>query len=276
MVDHRTKYSNLSSVGSGDASVTGSSYTSEFLVVAMQLALKLHKDEDLSAAMQNSIRMAFPLGVAENLLKLIETAPTPDQSTLSRWKIPLDAGLMLLEREMFMNLLRGGGIATFGMLDSSPQGGRDWLLSQIFIVKLKLDEEQPLAVCAWRLYDSVRAIVEDVNAWKELRTEDKEEHKRRVADMRNIIIESSYCLLLPPAGLGQKRSDALHKIQAFTHHNYMMSGDALIDWTRNLTSNTTDVGVEFLVASQGPLLLSELCPYAARVGIVEEDGDEDA
>ena len=276
MVDHRTKSSNLSSVGSGDASVTGSSYTSEFLVVAMQLALKLHKDEDLNAAMQNSIRMAFPLGVAENLLKLIETAPTPDQSTLSRWKIPLDAGLMLLEREMFMNLLRGGGIATFGMLDSSPQGGRDWLLSQIFIVKLKLDEEQPLAVCAWRLYDSVRAIVEDVNAWKELRTEDKEEDKRRVADMRNIIIKSSYCVLLPPAGLGQKRSDALHKMQAFIHQNYMISGDALIDWTRNLTSNTTDMGVEFLVASQGPLLLSELCPYAARVGIVEEDGDEDA
>ena len=41
-------------------------------------------------------------------------------------------------------------------------------------------------------------------------TEDKEEDKRRVADMRNIIIDSSYCLLLPPAGLGQKRSDALH------------------------------------------------------------------
>ena len=63
------------------------------------------------------------------------TIPLPSQSTLSRLRGRIDVAYMLVTRILIKTWLEGRGLVMYPVVDSSPQGGRDYELMVLYFTR---------------------------------------------------------------------------------------------------------------------------------------------
>ena len=61
--------------------------------------------------------------------RMLDNVLVPSAATLTRARFYIDTAWMLQMRQTHQRIIEGGGVM-FGLLDSSPQGGRNWLLAE--------------------------------------------------------------------------------------------------------------------------------------------------
>ena len=128
----------------------------------------------------------------------------PSAATISRYRLHLDVAYMQLMREKHRDLNERSGIY-LAMMDSSPQGGRDWLLHEYsFISDACLVAAFDAASSTWAITHGHEAI------------DDHELHD---------VLQSLHCVIrkairrhiLPPTGIGSLHQNVSHKFHALLH-----------------------------------------------------------
>ena len=106
------------------SSMQGVRYTSLYVARAMNLISRLTTAAGFEEVVHKTIRVVFPLHVAEDLIRMLRDLPTPDASSICRWRLRLDASFMLWQRARHQEPLLQGGLAMFELCGASPQWGQ--------------------------------------------------------------------------------------------------------------------------------------------------------
>jgi len=148
------------------------------------------------------------------------------------------------------------GATRYGWADSSPQGGRDWLLSKVSVIPANVD------LCG--LHDAARAVasrsgspaaISDSDSDGSSEDVQSDGENRNLAncdfDQRQLCFQKLQAGLsehvFPPVALGLRQSDLAHKCAAFVHCVALevspTRGD-LEEALGSVVSFTTDMGTE--------------------------------
>ena len=134
----------------------------------------------------------------------------PSGATISRARLYVDVGFMLL-RQDYHDIIMASDPVLYGLVDSSPQGGRNWQLFEMHFI-----DGQHLKTCA----DAARALLSHtVNG-----AEDCAEHER----LRSLVAGFIEHHIFPPTALGTRRSSLAMKLHACVHS--LRLGN--LDWGR--------------------------------------------
>ena len=159
----------------------------------------------------STLKRAFNIlpPIARNMVNhIFDSQIAPKHSTIARSRFFIDVAYMLLQADFFKAFADGGGVA-FGLLDSSPQGGRNWLMTEAFLIRgqdlnetFRLSDRMYAFGCRSSLDDS------DVDDFIEL------------ADSvaANIIHH-----VFPPTALGARKATFGHKAHAWLHSHRLES-----------------------------------------------------
>jgi hypothetical protein len=109
-------------------------YKSAFLIQAFMHTMMLSRRASLRSSIEDTLNMVFGTDLASVFVKqLSEKSAFPSASVISRFQLSLDVGYMLYMRDEFMKVVQTDGVI-YMLSDSSPQGGRDWQLTEIYSV----------------------------------------------------------------------------------------------------------------------------------------------
>ena len=179
----------------------------------------------------------------------------PKSSKVKRLYLQMDTAYMLYQQQ-----LSSKSFHRYLLVDSSPQGGRDWLLSKALVVYAS-----PLNLTqAARTLSNLVAQVGEHQSSRELDLDPslnaKEDEQSLIAQIR----EGLKTHTLPPAALGLSHSNTAHKASALLHAMTLeVPADAFQHQLRGVLSVTGDLGVEIGIPSfSSPL--QELMPTWRR------------
>jgi len=128
------------------------------------LADLLRSDSQLRKSLVLCIRLTLPTAFVAHMVNLLEgtdqdkPSRLPDRSTISRWRLLIDAAFMVCwQRDMARHLAEGGGYLKFVQIDASEQGGRDYEMVVMDVVR-----QEFLAQICCAMFDLVylRLVVE--------------------------------------------------------------------------------------------------------------------
>ena len=117
-------------VGSEQATSAGAgAYTARHMLRAMMLSRHVCDTKSLKSVVLHAVSLAYPSLVkhAEAMIHEAGYRGAPSASSISRCRVSFDAALLLMEHDPKGRA--GRGVLRYGMADSSPQKGHDWLLS---------------------------------------------------------------------------------------------------------------------------------------------------
>lgn len=168
----------------------------------------------------------------------------PSAATLGRLSFAVDIAAMLLARTNARP-----GATRYGWADSSPQGGRDWLLSKVSVVPGDVD------LCD--LHDAARTVASLSDAPAPVSDSDSNGSSEDVEAAGGDLEQRRGCFqklqaglsehVFPPVALGLRQSDLAHKCAAFVHCVALEVSPTRADLEealRSVVSFTTDLGTE--------------------------------
>ena len=225
-----------------------------------------------------AIRTAYPECVAEDMIKQLADLPSPSIAQLSRWRLRLDCSFMLWQRARHKLLLQPGApqVHLFGLCDASPQGGREFFVSELHTVTTEgsLDDFSKLFLTSVQYQSGLASAWSEGSDWHTLTPAARLRASDTWASTRSDIRKCVEVSCAPPVGLGHRRCDVIHKLHALTHQLFLLfSSERLASATRALVSFTTDFGVEANLARSRAMPLELLMPWASDVQF-EESGAE--
>ena len=91
-----------------------------------------HQAQALKVLMEHAMNL-LPPGYREVLIEVVKESEYPSRSTLIRARLCLDVSFMRYMADIHEADVGKGSIA-LGLLDSSPQGGRNWLIMEYFML----------------------------------------------------------------------------------------------------------------------------------------------
>ena len=247
-------------------------YASWFVLHSVLLCHHLLQDADMGKVLELSIRCAFPPEVARQLLQLLEGMPVPHAASISRWRLQVDVAFMLWQRKQHAAMVSrdddAGDIPLYVLSDSSPQGGRDWLLTETHVAGLIKTPMETFEVAC--------TLICRLQAMREASDRDITEDAKLEIDRLASELQSSFAVeVSPPVGLGYRHTDTIHKAHALTHQLFLLIGPGRLQgWIRRIASLTTDFGVESGLTKH-KYHLGVLCPHAATMTFQDEGGDAD-
>ena len=106
--------------------------TVHLIEVIMHCSLLKNKSQ-VAESLKSALRILLPPDLSASLLREADKLPIPSDYVLSRFQLALDTGYMMWMRDRFRHIVETHGVI-FSLSDSSPQGGRDWLLSEQYVV----------------------------------------------------------------------------------------------------------------------------------------------
>jgi hypothetical protein len=120
-------------------------YSAVYLVRAFIMADMLRSNKDLEDAVCIALQMWLPGHTAEALVEQVRSKQLniPHHSTISRFRLCLDAGFMMLEQDSNLRIFGDTFVdkplhelpALYLTADSSEQGGLDWELMAYTIIE---------------------------------------------------------------------------------------------------------------------------------------------
>ena len=213
----------------------------------------------MQTALKHAIYMAFQNDVAADLLSMLEQSATPS-AAMSRWRLIFEAAACLRLRERFQGffpVLAGSSgpsspssapaVSFHVLLDSSPQGGRHWLLCELRVLGHRVSPDEML-LRFWKLCE----ICDEVKSKGVSGRAGEEDSDELLEELREVELREAYDALqtsmevmaLPPSGLGHQRANLRHKLHAFVHSLWTGTGKALPEVASAISSFTTDFGTE--------------------------------
>ena len=99
----------------------GIAYRSGFLIHCLCMSSVLARDSGLREAVTVALQLALPPGIRDPLVASVRSAhlfPLPSACTMSRWRLLLDAALMLHTRQNYSRT----ELARYLLVDASTQG----------------------------------------------------------------------------------------------------------------------------------------------------------
>ena len=174
----------------------------------------------------------LPASVQGHVDYVLEGNIFPSPATICRGRFYLDVAWMLLHRDRHRSMASEGGFMGV-MLDSSPQGGRDYLMHEYLYIS-----SQDLAVAF--------ASSEEMMAMLGNQSLEADALVTATGALQDMIRRTFQVHVYPPVGIGSRRSSLAHKFHATFH------GMRLESHTWELTQKladlcfvmTTDMGVE--------------------------------
>jgi hypothetical protein len=222
-------------------------YSMSTLVKHMMMSKMLKRSKPLKQAIQGALSIALGDALSQKLMDDIRDGvlKIPGQTTLYRHELSIHAGWLLHNR-----ISVSDDDCWFAMVDSSSQGGRDWVLCVVSMLR----SEQVL-----HAFDLASCIIQNRS-----RPQDGDE------DIGAKMKELSGLLKLhtfTPTAVGSKRGSILHKLHALLH-SWRLS---LVTWydvcraLRGCVSFTCDFGTERLLQRVPPMPLSALFPWSSSM-----------
>lgn len=219
-------------------------YKSAFLIHVLIMSGLIMHDANLRQVLAGAFGLMLPPSLAAPLVRAVEDAkaiPLPHKSTISRWRMLLDSAFMMWTRVRLQQ-----EHVHFGMVDSSTQGGKDYVLVVIASI-LKAD----LPALVERADDLAFMHKNRTEIDEALRDIDKEQ------SIMDFIAKRIVLHRPPPVMLASGRTRLFDK--------FLETGspDALRAFLQGLLVLTTDLGVEFNLATVRPMEANVLFPYAS-------------
>ena len=122
---------------------------------------------------------------------------------------------MLWQRARHQSSLQdsGSGALTYILCDASPQGGREWFVTELHVVTAEGFG------CDWNLffeacihYQSTQAAAWELGSeWRAMAEAERRTSSEQMADRRSQLSKCLDVMVLLPVGLGHCRSDIIHK-----------------------------------------------------------------
>lgn len=235
-------------------------YRTGFLLECLILSFDLRSASTLSSSLQHAVRTLPPAWSSSLKALLHGSHSMPAPATMSRARLYVDVGFMLYKQAYFSRLLGERQLpVVYGLVDSSPQGGRNWELTQIdYIAGADLLE------CV----DFARQLaLHEVDSLEEC-----PEHERLRSRVAALISRH----VLPPTALGTRKAGLASKLHAVCHSIRLECPDwhTASQFCKSFCSLTSDMGTEMdLNAVQG-LDVSSAFPYWCSVHMQADDDDD--
>ena len=209
-------------------------YGAAFLMRSLLLSRRLRDQSTLAGTVLLAINL-LPPGLRDLAKSLVDAGAIciPSQSTLQRFQLVYDVGIMMWRR----SLCGGEAVCRYGFADSSPQGGRDWFLVKTACIK----SSQIVTVM-----EAVHELAVD-GAMQATQMEGDEpelpESTTRRTELFHLIESSMYTLTSPPVAFGQAKTCLQDKAAAFLFTHFLESGwEHIKPLLASFTSFTSDMG----------------------------------
>lgn len=194
-------------------------YSIVFLLRCLIVTSSMRDAAALRMMLVRTIQSLFPPPVANYFKDILldGSFSVPSPSVLSQMRFILDAGLMLMQRDITAKHCSADDDAKYAptyyhMFDSSPQGGMNWFMSQYDLIQGKHIKDVGYSMLAlWRLGMSRRDDGLDEN----------EETEASCMQTLAQCIEHHDNI---PVGLGSGRSSLCYEVHAWYHALYMETG----------------------------------------------------
>ena len=190
-------------------------YAPVFLLSCMIFSFHLRSSQVTGAT--NPVRLilrralrCFPADVAATAMDCLDHAVLPGPTMLSRTRLFVDVAFMLLMVLRHLEMISEDGVL-MGMLDSSPQGRRNWLNIQCTYVKGLLLHEIAVFIVEMCMLGNTENPDDDW-PWRMEQLHD--------AIAENIVRHISF-----PCGLGSRHAGADHKAHAWLHSHRLESSN---------------------------------------------------
>ena len=241
-------------------------YKIGFLVECLVLSFNLRSSSGLGATMQQAVRLLPPAWSA-SLSALVRCdgssrSRLPSASTLSRARLYMDVGFMLFLQQRHADLLAAENPPVFyGLCDSSPQGGRNWEIFEMFYING--EDLDTCADAAKRMLnfsvdeDTDPADLEDFDFWR--------------ARVSQLISHHVFA----PTALGARRASLAQKLHACVHAMRLenVGWHQTARFSDRFIALTTDMGSEMDLNRVDHIDVATFFPYWLKMGIRPESDD---
>ena len=233
------------------------------LLHAVLLCEYVHRDANLRDVVIGACRLVLPPAAAVEVERIVESelrAVAPSPPTISRARAQVDAALMLCMRDC-LYVVDGTPKRVCLMVDSSPQGGRDYELALAAVVSVE-------NLCKWQEATDTMFMWAQQSANSD---SDLKEHLATLTSARALYTTHA----LPPVVIGRGRSSLSDKVHAVLHALRLESKDigALVALLKSVCAITTDFGVEAGLARIEPISVFAFFPH--ETGRIPGPGPDD-
>jgi hypothetical protein len=207
-------------------------YKMSALIQSLRISMECIGDSRIPAIVSSTLDLVCDRDIA-NFYKDLLTDPDnalmkiPSPSTLSRKRMMLDCGFMLL-----MRVLNSAKASRFGMSDSSPQLRKDWYIQLQCTIK---DKDLVSVLRATHTLALTKHLFGDKS-------------RKELTEFLHMAIDTHTCV---PATLAWRRASLLHKLECMVQSFLMEVSGEIAGVEKHLGtfySWTTDQGVESLQA----------------------------
>ena len=206
-------------------------YKMSTLIHCLRLSIECTGDSSIPAVVNSALDVVCDRDIAKIYKDLLadpgNTFKLPSPSTLSKKRMMLDCGFMLL-----MRTLNSAKASRFGMSDSSPQLKKDWYIQIQCTIK---DEDLVAVLRATHTLASTKHLFGS-------------ETRKLATEFLHTAIDTHTCV---PATLAWRRASLLHKLECMVHSFLLEVPGQIAGVEKHLAtfhSWTTDQGVESLQA----------------------------
>ena len=184
-------------------------YDMATLILAFIQAAGMKNDSDLGKACRLSLDLLLPKAIAKVVKSWMDDPSArglllPSPTTLSRLRGRIDTSFMLAMRGRIHDMIKSGGLVLYPAVDSSPQGGRDY---EIVVLNILRKATLPL------LYQDVVALESRGVMTVGDRLATWQEDVALMARIRDRIIHH----MVPPGFLGTGRTSLAMKFKVTFH-----------------------------------------------------------
>ena len=264
----------------------GTTFSSKAIVTAVQSCTLLRDSGDLARQMRFAVRLLLA-DQADDLTAAIDQglARAPSASSLSRWRLAVDVGFMMLMRSL-VSQNRKHAVRCL-LADSSPQRGFNWLLTEWHTLS-------PANFSSWVqhfwLLTQNRQKAQRLSAAVDCSVlghdQDDLQNQLNVLEVERKQIETllecsaSFASQPPvdihlslPTAQGSKCAGLVHKVHALLHTLYLEVGTwpQVADFLASVRAVTTDFGTEAGLTDTCNVDLTALFPWAATASAPDFD-----
>ena len=238
-------------------------YRAAFVIQVLLQCDLLKSDASLKESVKQALMLILPKSLRSMFLEMVDEHVSPSPGHIRRWRLLLDAAFMKqmrVRRQKDWEEHRAS--VRWMMVDSSPQGGRDYEL--VVLCKAYLDDLQHALdlVDVMKNKSRTRHTYEDDEAFIL-------EQEALQRDIRQTLVMERP----PPVVLGSGRTSLPDKFAATAHALFLETGSSgnLAALASEVVSCTSDLGTEFNIVRVRGARVRDLLPWLPEESQRHED-----
>ena len=238
-------------------------YRAAFVIQVLLQCDLLKSDASLKESVKQALMLILPKSLRSMFLDMVDEHVSPSPGHISRWRLLLDAAFMKQMRmQRRKDWAEHRACVRWMMVDSSPQGGRDYEL--VVLCKAYLEDLQHALdiVDVMKNNSSIRHSYEDYEAFIM-------EQEALQRDIRQTLVMERP----PPVVLGSGRTSLPDKFAATAHALFLETGcsESLAALASEVVSCTSDLGTEFNIVRVRGARVRDLLPWLPEESQRHED-----